>query len=625
MAISCGESFSPATSWLVQNELASLEHDFAAGRILDVPVHWLMGIEIDFDIHRKSSAYEQLATLEASRESMFAELSLLVPKNEEQAERKAKWLQQIPELTPKELINYQIYRRLSVPTLDSPNTSMYLGADDSPETTLEFVFGNGEYQTGYYDNPGCFEMRTQAAKPSIANERKKRAVAVGRAVAEQFGTIFAYKGDHSNFSLWTPGENGMRTIHSLDSQEGQEIARRGVAGMLYALRDSLSVILPVSYYSMPPEKVSTLAADPERDGTFRVVPDRFEQRLPVGEHNHEINALGLMSGCAHGINNEAIDTSFTTVTKGTLLTAGPGYDKVRDLYLLRALQQSLLDDGSFVFPGVSWTNEHRAEGMVSSIIGTEAYVRGNASYIIKTLLGTIALTPEGSLEVDEDTFNKTAQNLSYYYSTSGTPRDTITERLSRIKVLPESAIVLADLECELPCAVRFHNDLAGYASRPSLGYIGTDVLEAIARERAATFTPEEAVFRYIDHKILDTSRLSTDDKIRRLQDVLRQFPDADPTVVRARIENEVGQRVERFVEAAKLSSQKGEDTYSYKGYLQSLSMNLELYDTLTGINPPRKAEDLLRVQETITNKPLAVVYSFYKRGIQRLKSLQKSA
>lgn len=625
MTVYSGESLSLETSWLVQNELASLEHDFATGSILGVPAHCLIGVEIDFNIREKDTTHDQRAVLELSRASMAAELSLLVPKDQEQAERKAQWIQQIPKLSLAELVNYQVYRRLSTPTLDSPNKSMYLHADDSPETTLEFVFGNGLYQTGYYDNPASFEMRTQAAKPTIADRRIKRALAVAREVAEEFGAIFYYEGSHTNFSVWTSEDGELRPLHTLDSKDGQELARKGVAGMLYALRDSMSVLKPPRCASPPDRKVDQLLeVHPERDGTFRVVPDRFEQRISVSEKNHDLNALALMSGFAYGVNNETIDTSFITIDTGTLLTAGDGYNKIRDLYLLRALQQSLQPDGSFVFPGVSEFNENRGNGMISSLIGVGVYARGSASPIIKSLVEKIRLGEDGLLGVDEKAFNRAIDNASFHLTILGKPGDTVQERLSRIRVLPDSPLINGSLECEYPSGVKLHADLAEYSSRPSLGYIGAHVLKTVGREQAEAFTHEEAVFKYID-TILESSRMSAAEKIAQIQPALDRFPDADPAIVRQYIRQELESTVKRFATAARETPQTdARSIYRYNDRMDSLSRSLELHDIFRGASSPRSVEEFLREQESARLNVWTAIASICVRGIQKFRNLQKS-
>lgn len=530
MAMYSGEDLSPEASWLVQNELASLDHGYAKGNILNVPARCLVGFEIDFYINHRDISGDAQRTLETSRVSIASQLSLLTPKDEEQAERKAHWLEQIPELTPGELVNYQIYRRLSVATLDLPETKMYFEADDSPETTLEFVFGNGLYQTGYYNNSGIFEMRTQAARPTIAAEWRKRALRVGRRVAEEFGAEFYHldEGTHTNFSVWVPEQGKLQPLHTLDSREGQEAARKGAAGIICALKDSLPVIMPPQSYS--PQKTDrwTLNAHHAREGVLRVVPDHFEQRLSVREQAHDLNVLALMSGFAHGVNNELDDDSFVRVDHGTLLTAGDGYDKLRDLYLLRSLQQSLQQDGSFLFPDKSELHESRADGMLSSLIGAEAHARDDASHILRALIGTITLSSDKVLEVDEEAFNRTVRDMSLHFSLNGTVKDTIRERFERIRVLPDSVMVMGGLECEYPSGVRHHGDIAKYPYRPSLSYIGRHVLEAVGREYAGRFTHEEAVYSHIDRKVTATSGLSTPEKIVQIQTTLDQFPNANP-------------------------------------------------------------------------------------------------
>jgi hypothetical protein len=574
------------TQWLVQNELASLEHSYASGEILGVPAHCLIGTEIDFDVYMDNPTPEQQAALETSREAVLSELSLLGPKDEEQAQRKAEWLQQVPHLTPAELINYHIYRRLSVPTLDPPVPAMYLQADDSPETTLEFVFGNGLYQTGYYDNPGFFEMRTQAAKPTIAMERVRRAIAIGSEVARSFGACFSYKGDQTNFSVWVPGNHGLQPLHSLDNPEGQEMAAKATAGILHALRDSMVVLQPPSSVTLPHDELLQLEAGPERAATLRVVPERFEQRSEVGPENHALSALFLMSGFAHGVTDPTLDTRFVHQEPQNLLVSGPGYDKVRDLYLLRALQRSELDGGHFVFGGVSALNVTRSEGMLSSIIGAEVYDNGNASHVISRLLGCISLTPNGTLEADEQAFERVLQQEIHRHRIylQGTPTETISERLRRIRCIADSVTITGSVDYVWPSGVALHGDLEKFVAAPSLAHISTAVMETVRREREA-FTHDEAVSGYCWKKIDDIAG-PVAEKVARIQEAIHQFPDADTDKVAQLIRDELRKRANSFARAisayeAKPNDDHDEvDAYTYSHWRQQRADDLALLQGL---------------------------------------------
>lgn len=590
MATHPGEDLSPETKWLVQNELATLDHGYATGDVLNVPARCLVGFEMDYYINHRDMSEDAHQVLEASRDSMVLELSLLAPKNEEQAARKARWLEQIPELTPAELINYQIYRRLSAATLDSPETKMYFEADDSPETTLEFVFGNGLYQTGYYDNPGVFEMRTQAARPAIAAERRKRALAVGREVAEEFGAEFYHldEGTHTNFSVWVPEQGKLQPLHTLDNQEGHEAARKGAAGIICAIKDSLPVIMPPYDYSPGKTDRWSFHAHHAREGFLRVVPDHFEQRLSVREQYHDLNVLALMSGFAHGVNNEVDDDRFVRVDYGTLLTAGDGYDKSRDLYLLRSLQQSLQQDGSFLFPDKAELHEGRADGMLSSLIGTEAHATDDVSHVLRALISAITLTSGGVLEVNEEAFIRAVRDMSPYFVLNGTAKDTIGERLRRIRVLPGSAMVMGGLECEYPSGVKYHGDLAKYPQAPSLKYIGRHVLEVVGCEYAGRFTHEEAVYSHIDQKIIATSGLSTSEKVAQIQTTLDQFSNANPDVVRNRILHELELDIDRLKRSAQAAlDPKTPAMHPFAdGYMRRSRSQRDLYNTLLDAVPP---------------------------------------
>jgi len=549
--------------WTVQNELAQLEQAYESGDILGMPAYCLIGTEIDFRLYMNKPNEEQVAALESSRTMIASELSLLAPKDEAQAQRKADWLQQIPHLTTPELINYHIYRRLSVPTLDAPNTAMYLRAEDSPETTLEFVFGNGLYQTGYYDNPGSFEMRTQAAKPTIAMERIRRAITVAEETCNAFGAQFHYSNDQTNFSVWTRDDAGsLRPLHSLDNPEGQEIARKATAGMLLGLRDGMAALHPATTFTSSKNRELQIKAAPERGGTLRVVPGRFEQRRGVGAEKHVLGALVLLSGFAHGVTNPALDTGFVSKERQHLFVPGEGYDKVRDLYLLRALQESNVVDGRFISGSIDALNIGRVEGMLSSIIGAPAQEYGGGSYVIERLLGCISLAPDGRLVADERRFGEVIKSSAFNISLIEQPQETINDRLKRIKCIQSNSIITGAVDAKWTSGVTFHEDLEKFTQAASLNHIGRSTREVIRRKHEAAFTHDEAVVN-LCHTTISHKLIPAEEKVALLQETIAAFPKADADTVIQLFRNEIERDIENLARSLDRYELKSRDSSAH--------------------------------------------------------------
>lgn len=524
MARNGNELMHGESGWLIHNEVAALEQAYEAGDILGVPAHCLIGTEIDFYISMDRPTAEQKAALEATRGEIMTHLGSLVPKDAEQAARKEDWLKQIPDLTAEELINYHIYRRLSMPTLDPPSPDMYLSADETPEKTLEFVFGNGLYQTGYYDNPGSFEMRTQAAKPTIALRRIQRAVAVADEVACAYGAKFSYTNDQTNFSVWVATEEGLRPVHSLKTTEGQEIARKATAGMLHAIKDGMPVLHPATAISRSDQPFKNTAG-PERGVAMRVVPDRFELRRALDKENHALGALMLMSGFAHGVIASDFDTSFVTKEAQNLLVAAPGFDKVRDLHLLRGLQESTIVDGRFVSKEMSELAIQRIGSMLSAIIGAPVFERNHGNLVIRELLGCISISATGELQADEAAFEKAIQSNANYVSLRGVPGETITERLKRVQFIRGMAIK-GDLKSSWSSGVTFHKELRAFERAQSFRFISQHTVGVICERLAAKFTHEEGVALYFQQNFGDRSSEASE-KMAQVMELARQFPDAD--------------------------------------------------------------------------------------------------
>lgn len=113
-----------------------------------------------------------------ARQLAYEQVDALQPSDAIEAERKQAWLSQIDELTLEELVTFTVYSALARPTLDykTRRVAELIGASDSDEHTVEYRFGNGKLQDGYYDI--IPEVRTLPTTPTIAIRRRHRLIAI---------------------------------------------------------------------------------------------------------------------------------------------------------------------------------------------------------------------------------------------------------------------------------------------------------------------------------------------------------------------------------------------------------------------------------------------------------------
>lgn len=257
-------------------------------------------------------ATEAVGSFQATATDFVQALSATTP---EEQNKKNEWFSQIPNLGVRELINFQLYQEFSRASLtdSQPPQSGSLAEIDAytdSQGWLEFRFGNGKFQSGYYDNDDVCEVRLAPCEPNEAIRRKK--IILGRIVelSSAFGLLVqssAEQGEHINLSVYEAAEDGeYRPVI------GQDIERRArtldiAAGVAAAFADGLwlhpkDVKAP---YSDTLFVNAELEFGPTRRAV-RIVEDRLELRAQFHQDDHAINWLlaGMLHGLQHG--SEAI-------------------------------------------------------------------------------------------------------------------------------------------------------------------------------------------------------------------------------------------------------------------------------------------------------------------------------
>lgn len=487
-------AFSSPTDRLIREDIAHLEQSFEDGSALGVPARVLCGVEIDFALMAKT--HERYAGIEASKEEITKELATLRPQTDAQTALKAEWLAQVPHLTMSEIINYYLYRELATPSLGLPSYHEYPASSPSATESLEFRFGQGVQQTGYYDVPGQFEMRTQAAKPTVALERFTRAVETADALAERYDTSFSYQYGHTNLSVWTEQDGQWRPMHTLQTKAGKETARRGAAGILLAVRDSHSLLNPTPVAVMPMKHAAKLTALPERGGHIRVLPDRYEIRTRIPYASQALGMLALMSGFAHGVTGKKSQMRHASLEEQTHFMADESFDKSTSVLLLRAIQKSTVGADGHLIPQDYFTYE-QAERTLQHMLGYDVYFSGDTGkHFTRRVLSAITLSETGQLDISADALrNAFEQSWGIRFVDTADPEKMITQLKEKLRHIHRVSItaVKGSLYRHHPSGITYHADIEAARTAPSLGFISAKARDAVAQERGARFTREDAV------------------------------------------------------------------------------------------------------------------------------------
>ncbi len=374
-------------------------------------------------------------------------------------EKRRLWLDQIPSFGTREIINFLLYEEFSNPTLEDVKppvggTVDELDAYSEKQGWLEFRFGNGALQTGYYDNEGVCEIRQAPCSPSEALRRK--AVMQTRLIelADQFGVLVrtSAEGEHINLSVYAQ-HNNEGDFYPLI---GQDEARRPrtldiTAGVVEAYADGLWLNpknMKYPHYFQQPHGGSHLRMGPSRKG-IRIVDDLIELRAGFAQADQATNWLmaGAIAGLQEG--HEAITAQgYETPLETTVFRVHrqPDFDKDNDLQIQRAFENSNRTDG--VFELDSGYNMIRGVEITQSLLGLDDGTQG--SDILNDLVISSAqidgdgfpyVSPE-DLRNKFETFNERYKNS--VEGAAGTNFEEIAAkvnaRFKRIKLEPVTVI-----------------------------------------------------------------------------------------------------------------------------------------------------------------------------------------
>lgn len=450
-----------------------IEADYESGRALGFPAKALFGVELDYyfldfgaaGVPKVAKSYgmtdaevrerRKLAST-AIRQEIARDMAALEPRNRQERERRRDWIRQIPHLTFDEMMMYAGYSFLS--KLDIGEYRPDIGqalcqTEDRWDETLEPAFGQALLQTGgYYDNPNSPEKRLVPGTLSRMLARAERATSVFRAIGEYFGYDYLNYGSQMNMSVHADQGDGYKPIHDLATPEGRKVARFAVSGILTAI-DAATILRLLADKSRIPKEVeySLCNAGLTRDHTLRVLPQSFEWRVGSGERESFAGqGVTLLSGFRHGYQHPELATTMgTEESERNWYIPGDRYVKVRDLYLLRALQNADFDSAGIpqLTAPNSLLSNPRAAHVISALCGIpqlpEAFPPDPYDFgpTLNGLLATIRRHSADQITCDPDTYSAWLQTVDHpklRHLINEAPKETIgadavTARLRRVK------------------------------------------------------------------------------------------------------------------------------------------------------------------------------------------------
>lgn len=315
----------------------------------------------------------------------------LPAKDEAQKQKRAKWLAEIPEFGVREVINFLIYEEFSKPTLSDnvpPNNGSIEDLDSYSDSQgwLEFRFGTGTLQSGYYDNEGMCEVRMAPCPPSEAIRRKQIISDRLAEVASQFGVLVqsTSNSEHVNLSAYQKDDEG-NFVPVIGHDEQRRARTLDItAGIAKSFQDGLWLHpedMQWDHYFDPKYGSTKLTFSPSRKDV-RIMDGRLELRTRFHQADQAINWLvaGTMIGLQQGhtsIAQEGLQVPEVSTVYRVHRTEA--FDKHTDLQIQRAFENSEVvkqQDGGEEFELNSGYNMIRGESIAEALVGKQEDMYG---------------------------------------------------------------------------------------------------------------------------------------------------------------------------------------------------------------------------------------------------------
>ncbi len=370
------------------------------------------------------------------REDARDTVAALQPSNDEERERQKEWLDQVDDFETGDLINYLIYDGLSKASLrkGDPDTSNYYAAlAASAANPLEFRFGKGIFQSGYYDNPGTSEVRIAPTSPVEALRRRSLLIAKVTSLCMKYGVdAQLYERPHINFSLHDVSGEQPQEMFTMADEQGRTVMRSAISGISALYMEGLTARPKTEAMYAKSHRFwlqnpnfderfkypdGTLTTSQDKVTSLRVLPNRLELRsgLPISNDAGSLAQRIFLAtaGTYLGVNHPELLEGYPTpeIVDRALLVPTEHYRKERDLHLLRAFEHArgepdehgvlhFKPENAYVF--MTFTAGSK---FIKELTGVD-YDNSVGDVGFESIFATITSGEDGVLTCDEENFRK---------------------------------------------------------------------------------------------------------------------------------------------------------------------------------------------------------------------------
>ncbi|MCA9346325.1 hypothetical protein KC960_02445 [Candidatus Saccharibacteria bacterium] len=483
---------------LAQNQFAIAELEQAAQEGIDTykgkrHLEFRVGIEIEFGLQRPSDFRSDVVDNEKISDSLrdynvglvlnpdtihsddhdytdlvgefrsYAKgfLQRLKPEDKAEADFQERWLEQVDQLGPAEIVNFLIYEEFSKPKLRIPEISEDASLEDidafSDENGwIEWRFGRGTLQSGYYDNAGVSEIRLTPCNPSEALRRtaiiKQRMGEIGA----ELGAIVTTGAqmEHVNLSVYERQQDGSYNELIGNSESRADDTVDITSGIMEAKQEGIYIDAEMASkydYMFAKGGSGNLNVGPTRK-TLRVLDGRVELR--GGFRNTEQAVAWVLAGTVDGLTNgaEALAIEGYEVSRyGEVIRVvrAEGFDKEADLQVQRMYENSEVDEnGKFkINDGFAMI---RGEAVTASLFGDDAEQCKAPDVLAMTVVSATRLDESGLPTVTPESLESALNELSdglrekvteYGFDDLSALADRFNERLAKVRVLKDKAVI----------------------------------------------------------------------------------------------------------------------------------------------------------------------------------------
>jgi hypothetical protein len=364
----------------------------------------------------------------------------LEARDEVEEQTRQLWLSQVDQFGTSELINFLLYEEFSKPQLvvpQPPEDNKLRSIDEYAEENgwIEWRFGNGTLQTGYYDNQNVSEIRLSPCAPSEALERVKIIKERMKQLGEQFGVLIrtSHQSEHINLSIYERLEDGS-DVAIIGNEEAKARDTIDVSsGILQAQQEGVWLhpnLLKRYDYMFSKHSQIGFSVGPTRK-TLRVLNGRLELR--GGFYSTEQGVAWLIGGAVSGIsqgaaNIEKAGYAITHVDEIFKVSRTPDFKKEADLQIQRAFENSEVDESGAFELNLGYAII-RADEITNALVDLDN-IKGSATQgsdvFCETIIAAARIGSEGSPIVSEDSLEAAFDAVGQKYPVTA---DKIKESL----------------------------------------------------------------------------------------------------------------------------------------------------------------------------------------------------